>query len=107
MEAELQSLRDEVATCRESLEQWTQAEVEWTQQRRLFQIMTENVSDLIVLLDHQGNRTWTNPAYSHVMGYLPEELTGKHALGDVHPDDMARATEALNLTLQDGSTHQA
>jgi two-component system, cell cycle sensor histidine kinase and response regulator CckA len=104
--SEIENLRAEIASCRESLEQWTQAEVEWSQQRRLFQIMTENVSDLIVLLDHEGNRTWTNPAYSHVMGYLPEELTGKHALGDVHPEDMARATEALNLTLQNGSTQQ-
>ena len=106
-ETELQSLREEVASCRQSLEQWTQAEVEWSQQRRLFQIMTENVSDLIVLLDNQGNRTWTNPAYSHVIGYLPEELTGKYALEDVHPDDMTRATEALNLTLENGTTQQA
>jgi two-component system cell cycle sensor histidine kinase/response regulator CckA len=105
--SELQSLREEVATCRESLEQWTQAEVEWSQQRRLFQIMTDNVSDLIVLLDRQGNRTWTNPAYTHVMGYLPEELTGKHALDEVHPDDVTRASEALNLTLQNGTTQQA
>ncbi len=106
VETELQSLREEVANCRASLEQWANAEVEWSQQRRLFQIMTENVSDLIVLLDHEGNRTWTNPAYSHVMGYSLEELTGKHALGEVHPDDLSRANEALNQTLKDGAAQQ-
>ena len=90
-----------------NLEQWTQAEVEWSQQRRLFQIMTDKVSDLIVLLDHQGHRTWNNPAYSHLLGYSPEELVGTHALAEVHPDDRERATEALNLTLQQGSTRQA
>lgn len=106
-EAELQRLRQEVAHCHKSLEQWTQAEVEWNQQRRLFQIMTDTVSDLIVLLDHQGHRTWANPAYSQLMGYSSEELTGTHALTEIHSDDQARATEALNLTLQDGSTRQA
>jgi len=68
--------------------------------------MTDNVSDLIVLLDHQGHRTWNNPAYSHLMGYSPEELAGTYALAEVHPDDQARATEALNLTLQQGSSQQ-
>jgi PAS domain S-box-containing protein len=106
-ESEIQSLREEVANCHRSLEQWTHAEVEWSQQRRLFQIMTDNVSDLIVLLDHQGHRTWNNPAYSHLLGYAPEELAGTYALAEVHPDDQARATEALNLTIQQGSIQQA
>jgi two-component system, cell cycle sensor histidine kinase and response regulator CckA len=106
-ESEIARLREEVANCHRSLEQWTQAEVEWSQQRHLFQIMTENVSDLIVLLDHQGHRTWNNPAYSHLLGYTPEELAGTYALAEIHPDDQARATEALNLTLQQGSIQQA
>jgi PAS domain S-box-containing protein len=105
--SEIEQLREEVAQCHQSLEQWSQAEVEWSQQRHLFQVMTENVSDLIVLLDHQGHRTWTNPAYSRLLGYAPEELVGTYALAEVHPDDQARATQALNLTLQEGSTQQA
>jgi len=106
-ESELQLLRDELANCHASLNQWTQAEVEWSQQRRLFQIMTEGVSDLIVLLDNQGHRTWSNPAFSHLMGYTPEELVGSDALAQVHEDDKARASEALNLTLQQGTPQQA
>ena len=101
------ALQAELAKCRESLEQWAQAEVDWSQQRQLFEIMTDNVADLIVLLDLNGNRTWCNPAYSHTMGYLPEEITGKHALAEVHEDDRARATESLNLTLHQAATHQA
>jgi two-component system, cell cycle sensor histidine kinase and response regulator CckA len=106
-ESDIATLREEVAKYHQSLEQWSQAEVEWNQQRHLFQIMMENVSDLIVLLDHQGHRTWTNPAYSHLLGYAPEELAGTYALAEVHPDDQARATEALNLTLQESSTQRA
>ena len=69
--------------------------------------MTENVSDLIVLLDRQGHRMWNNPAYSHVLGYLPEELAGTYALSEVHPDDQPRAIEALNQSIAQGSTQQA
>ena len=106
-ESEVQRLREELDGCHKSLEQWSQAEVEWSQQRRLFQLMTESVSDLIVLLDHQGHRTWSNPAYNHLMGYSAEELTGTYALAEVHPDDQARATEALNLSLQQKTIQQA
>jgi two-component system, cell cycle sensor histidine kinase and response regulator CckA len=100
------SLQDELAKCHASLEQWARAEVEWSQQRRLFQIMTDNVSDLIVLLDHQGHRTWNNPAFSHLSGYSPQELAGTHALTEAHPDDQVRALEALTQSLEKGSTNQ-
>jgi len=104
--SDVRALQEELARYQSSLEQWAQAEVEWSQQRRLFQIMTDNVSDLIVLLDHQGHRTWNNPAFSHLMGYTPEELAGTHALTEVHPDDKPRALEALNQTLEKGTTQQ-
>jgi PAS domain S-box-containing protein len=106
-DAKTKVLHDEITRLHKSIDQWTQAESEWTHQRRLFQVMTENVSDLIVLLDHQGHRTWNNPAYSHHLGYTPQELAGTHALTEVHPDDKARATDALNDTLQKGSIQQA
>jgi len=107
VDPETQELREEVARLRDSLQQWTQAEAEWSQQRRLFQLMTDNVSDLIVLLDHQGHRTWNNAAYSHVMGYELAELAGTHALTEVHPDDRAKVTESLTQTLQKGTIEQA
>ena len=107
VDPEIQKLREEVAQLRQSLQQWAQAEAEWSQQRRLFQLMTDNVSDLIVILDHQGHRTWNNAAYSHLLGYAPEELAGTHALTEVHPDDRAKTTEALNQTLLKGTIEQA
>jgi two-component system cell cycle sensor histidine kinase/response regulator CckA len=106
-DAELQRLRDELTNCHDSLDQWTRAEVEWNHQRQLFQLMTDNVSDLIVLLDSQGNRTWMNPAYAHVTGYAQTDAVGSHALTEIHPDDRERAMELLNLTFHQGSTQAA
>ena len=104
---ELGKLQEELAECHESLQQWTLAEAEWSRQRRLFKVMTENVSDLIVLVDRQGHRVWNNPAYSHALGYTTEELAGLYALSEVHPDDKGRATDAFNQALEHGTSQQA
>ncbi len=69
--------------------------------------MMDNVADMIALLDPQGNRTWCNPAYGHMMGCEPQEMNGIHALAEVHPEDKAKATEALDLTLKEASVQQA
>jgi two-component system cell cycle sensor histidine kinase/response regulator CckA len=92
---EVRKLRAEVEACHSTLEEWSRAEVAWTQQRRLFKVMTENVTDLIVLMDASGNRLWNNPAYSHALGHQSSELAGTYALSEVHPDDRARAVAAF------------
>jgi PAS domain S-box-containing protein len=102
-DAEVQGLRDEVVKLREGLEQWTKAESQWNQQRRLFKLMTDNVSDLIVLVDAQGKRRWCNGAYSQAMGRSMEEMAGSHVLTEVHADDREKATEALNAALERGT----
>ncbi|MCE0484842.1 MAG: PAS domain S-box protein [Methylacidiphilales bacterium] len=106
-QAELNQLREDIVNYRRTLEQWTQAEQEWGNQRRLFQVMTDNVSDLIVLMDRQGHRVWNNPAYNRVLGYETEELAGTYALSEIHPDEQTRATEALNKVAQEGTQHQS
>ncbi|HUB66387.1 MAG TPA: PAS domain S-box protein [Candidatus Methylacidiphilales bacterium] len=100
-------LKEEIAECRRSLEEWTKAEIEWSNQRRLFKVMAETVSDVIVLMDRQGNRTWTNPAYCHLLGYQPEELVGTFVFSEVHPDDKDYAIQALNTAVEQGVPQQA
>lgn len=103
----LKKLQEELESSRESLEQWSRAEAVWNNQRRLFKVMTENVSDLIVLLDERGNRMWNNPAYSHTLGYLPEDLAGTYGLSEVHPEDRARAVGAFDEAVARKTTQQA
>ena len=104
--AEIVRLRTEAADLRKNLEQWAHAEVEWSQQRRLFQVITENVSDLVVLTDLQGHRQWNNPAYCLTLGYEPAELAGTYALSEIHPDDQARAAEAFTKSIEQGVPQQ-
>ena len=102
-QTEIRRLKEQLANNRASLEQMVQAEAEWVQQRRLFQTMTESVSDLIAMTDRQGHRVWSNPAYSQVLGYTPEEVLGTYALSEVHSDDKARVEQALNQAVREGS----
>ena len=95
VDVKLKKLQEELAEAKAGLEQWSKAELVWTSQRRLFKVMTENVSDLIVLLDAQGHRTWNNPAYTDALGYSPTELAGTYGLEEVHPEDKDSAVAAL------------
>lgn len=103
----IKKLEEELAANRQSLDQWAQAEAAWNNQRRLFKVMTENVTDLIVLLDEKGNRMWNNPAYSHALGFLPEDLAGSYGLSEVHPEDRARAVGAFEEAVATKTTRQA
>jgi PAS domain S-box-containing protein len=100
-------LKDELAECRRSLEEWARAEVEWSGQRRLFKVMAETVTDIIVLMDDHGNRTWTNSAYTNLLGYGPETLAGTFAFTEAHPDDKDHAVVALTTAVTQGITQTA
>ena len=93
--AEIKKLHEEIATYQNTLGEWTRAEAAWTQQRRLFKVMTENVDDLLVLVDASGNRLWNNSAYSRALGRQSDQMAGTYVLSEVHPDDRTRATEAF------------
>lgn len=106
-QVQIKKLQEEVAECRSSLSQWIEAETTWINQRRLFKVMTENVSDLIVLMDGEGRRVWNNPAYGHALGYSSEEIAETSAFNEVHPDDRTRATEAFDYVLTHKTNRQA
>jgi PAS domain S-box-containing protein len=104
---EIAKLREELAECHESLEKWTEAEAAWSAQRRLFKVMTENVTDLIVLMDAEGNRVWNNPAYSHALGCKMEELAGSNAFTEVFPEDRNVALDAFQNAVAQKTAQQA
>jgi len=60
-----------------------------------FRALTENVSDIIAILDGRGAISYVTPSVGRMLGYLPEELTGKDYCAFVHPDDRERISEAF------------
>ncbi|MEO6989364.1 MAG: GGDEF domain-containing protein [Aquihabitans sp.] len=65
----------------------------------------ERMSDLVVILDPDLNVVWHNQATSDRMGYSPGDLIGQSILAFLHPDDLERAAEVVDL-ISDGVFEQ-
>src|SRR5690349_12244797 len=60
----------------------------------LFQLITENVADMIAVVDMEGHRLYNSPSYHKVLGYTAEELQSSSSFEQIHPDDRNRVREA-------------
>jgi PAS domain S-box-containing protein len=60
----------------------------------LFELITENAADMIAVVDNQGHRLYSSPAYQKILGYSPEDLQGQSSNGQIHPADRERVLQA-------------
>lgn len=51
-----------------------------------FRLISENVTDLISVVDQSGKRLYNSPSYQTVLGQR-EELTGTNSFAEIHPED--------------------
>lgn len=58
-----------------------------------FNSVTDHISDIVNMIDKNGIIKYTNQAVVGILGYLPEDLLGKHFLTFVHPEDQIRISE--------------
>ncbi|MHA2202400.1 MAG: PAS domain S-box protein [Candidatus Hodarchaeales archaeon] len=59
-----------------------------------YRTLIDNLSDIVIELDSEGNFTFISPQVVEILGYQPEEEIGKSGFDFIHPDDME---EALDL----------
>ena len=52
-----------------------------------FRFLSENSSDLILLLGLDGLRKYVSPSFTEILGWSPDEVIGKSVYGSMHPDD--------------------
>src|SRR6266478_4241721 len=64
------------------------------EREQLFQLIGENVADMIAVVDIEGNRLYNSPSYYRVLGYTEEELKNSSSFDQIHPDDRNRVREA-------------
>lgn len=64
--------------------------------RRLYRVLAENASDIVLAVDPDHCTTWVSSSVSRVLGWTPNELLGRDVADLVHPDDQSaiRAAEA-------------
>jgi len=55
--------------------------------------LIENATDIVTVLNREGNRVYVSPSVERSLGYRPEELIGKNPFELVHPDDAQELRE--------------
>jgi PAS domain S-box-containing protein len=65
-----------------------------------FRSIAERAFDIILLIDDGGRITYASPALQQIMGYDPDEVTGKTFLEFVSPADLPRATHSFERVRQ-------
>ena len=60
-----------------------------------FRALVQRSSDVVVVAGRAGVLTYVSPAVERLLGYTADALTGTPGLDLVHPDDRARARDAL------------
>jgi len=68
----------------------------------VFRAITENIEDLVMLINRESKWQYASPSHAVGVGYTPEELLGKDALCLVHKDDRRAAEQAVRDILRDG-----
>ena len=83
-------LLNEVESLRQHIEQFegTDAVNELALSEARYRALIEGSSDFIYVLDSEGNFTFANSESGHLLGYDPEEITGRHFSEILHPADV-------------------
>jgi PAS domain S-box-containing protein len=69
---------------------------------QIFELITENAADMIAVVDREGKRLYSSPAYQKVLGYSPEELAVTSSLEQIHPEDRIRVLESATKARSTG-----
>ena len=64
-----------------------------------FRALTENSTDLVVVVGEDAMISYISPSLKHLGGYLPEEAIGHNYLEFVHPEDLDQARGTLGKIL--------
>lgn len=60
-----------------------------------YRLITENMSDLITVLDANGTIQYASPSHEKIFGFAAESYIGQSAERYIHPNDQARITGGI------------
>jgi len=67
----------------------------------VFRLITENVADMVALLDIEGKHLYNNRSYQDIVG-SPDVLRGSGSFHEIHPDDRERIKRIFFKTVETG-----
>lgn len=81
------------------------AEEALREQNLFFQLIAKNIADFIAVLDPEGRRLYTNPAYTRFFG-PGQPLPGSDSFANIHPQDREYVEQVFRETVQSGRGRQ-
>ena len=76
------------------------AELALKKSEEYYRELTMNSSDVVFIVDGQGNITYVSPSIERFTGYRPDEMIGKNSLCFIVPGDQVRAVESFKGALR-------
>jgi PAS domain S-box-containing protein len=92
------SIRYAIERCR--------AERDLRNKDEFFRLISENVTDLIAVVDNEGRRVYNSPSYRPILGE-PAQLAGTNSFDEIHPADRERIIKVFHDTLRTGQGARA
>ena len=77
------------------------ADEELRQSAEFFKLISENVTDLIAVIDRDGKRLYNSPSYERSLGDA-SNLQGTNSFQEIHPDDQERIKRIFQETIARG-----
>src|SRR5215472_15440880 len=77
----------------------------FSEQERIFRLITENAEDLITVLDREGHRSYVSPSYQK-LGYSTEDLQAVPVAKQIHTDDHEKILQARRQAFETGLSGQ-
>ena len=72
-----------------------------------YRLLADNIRDLVIRVDTNGELTYVSPSCQIVLGSTPEELAGQSAYPFIHPDDFAELMEQMTQAQMKGALASA
>jgi PAS domain S-box-containing protein len=82
------------------------AEAQLKQSHDLFRQITENIEDLVAVLDRTGRRVFSSPSYGRLLG-AQAQAPGANSFHEIHPDDAPRIRRVFAETVATGVGQRA
>ena len=88
------AVKQDITTRKHAEVALARAQQELRKSEEQFRLITENVADLIAIVDRQGHRLYNSPSYERLLGFTRDELTDSLAFAQIHPEDRDRVIAA-------------
>ena len=109
-----QQLMEDLESCRRQIRKMEENEAELRQIQKIqgenaecLRLVTDNMTDIIVMLDREGMHRYISPSFETVTGYTPDEVRSRPGFVFVHPGDMRAVQETLMKSLMSMSPGKA